>query len=1454
MERYVFTPEKRSALESLRQPFAVFQFLDKRVVTILLSDGFCELFGYSDRTEAVYDMDYDMYKDTHPDDSARIANAAIRFALNGGRYDVIYRTRKKNGSGYTIVHAIGEHVYTEDGTRLAQVWYTDEGAYVEESALPDGEISKTLSNAIHEQSILNAGHYDFLTGLPNMTYFFELAEAGKDTIRKKGGWPTILYIDFSGMKFFNTKHGFAQGDKMIQAFARILIDTFSKGNCCRIGGDHFSVITEKIDLEKKLQGIFREFEGVFDGKTPPVHVGIFPYSYEDVPVSTACDRAKFACSLLKGSYASDFNYYNAELREDRILKQYVIENIDTAIREKWIEVYLQPIIRAVNGKVCDVEALSRWNDPDRGVLSPASFIPALEEAGLIYKLDLYMVEQVLEMIHIQMKENFFIVPHSINLSRSDFETCDIVEEIRKRVDAAGIDRDRITIEITESIIGSNFEFMMEQVQRFHNLGFPVWMDDFGSGYSSLDVLQNIKFDLIKFDMSFLRRLDEGEDGKIILSELMRMAIALGVDTVCEGVETESQIRFLKEIGCSKLQGYYFSKPIPLETIQRLKKSGQLIENENTEESDYFESISRVNLFDLGVIASEEKDELQNTFHTIPIAVLEVNKDMARYVRSNRSYQDFMKRFFGIDVLKELSEFDSFSKIYGYTFRSVVKQCCSSGTSAFFDEKMRDGSVVHSFVRRINENPVTGNIAVAIAVLSISSPDDSTTYADIARALATDYYSLYVIDLDTEDYTEYVSRAGGEELSIKHRGKNFFETAGRESILHVYEEDRETFLALFTKENILRNLDTQSVFATTCRLMEAGKPMYVNIKISRLQGRNRIILGINNIDAQMKQQEEERKLQMENERLKKEAAVNQKIAALQESVSSLLANMPGMTFSKEVNTGRYLACNQHFAEYANKETPEGVVGLTDYEIFDPETALHFVEDDKKALGMDVPYVFFEEVLDPAGNERQFQTTKLKYTDTNDRQCLLGLSLDVTDAVRMKREYTSTKLAYEKTRNTATIYTHLAHALARGYTDLFYVNMDTDEFIEFHTDDKLGVLSEARFGTDFFEGCERDAVLYVQPEDQKAFVTAMNRDFLRNVLDQSRVYELIYRRIKEGRVFYVKMKVSRMEDDDRILVIAVSDIDELMRQRRVEEQIQEERIVYARLHALTGNFICVYMVDPETNAYREFSATANYEENFAQKKEGSDFFESVREAGHQYICREDLKHFLTVFTKENVMEEVKNGGIFTLGYRLMMKGRPVHIQMKAVMVEEKEGPRLIIGLNDIDLQVRREEEKERRLAQAQSQVNIDALTGVKNRHAFLEMETRIDRQIVEHRQSPFALVIFDVNNLKTVNDSLGHQAGDQYLRDACKIICDIFKHSPVFRVGGDEFAVISQDKDYKRIEKLVERMAEHNQEASRTGGIVIACGMSKYDNDSCVAEVFERADQEMYKNKYSLKNAK
>lgn len=430
---------------------------------------------------------------------------------------------------------------------------------------------------------------------------------------------------------------------------------------------------------------------------------------------------------------------------------------------------------------------------------------------------------------------------------------------------------------------------------------------------------------------------------------------------------------------------------------------------------------------------------------------------------------------------------------------------------------------------------------------------------------------------------------------------------------------------------------------------------------------------------------------------------EKIVELKQSISSLMENMPGMSFSKDAGTGVYLACNQGFAEYAHKSGPEGVVGLTDYDIFDPATAAHFVEDDRKALAMDKPYVFVENVPDAAGKPMQIQTTKVKFIDGQGRTCVLGLCQDMTEQMKLRQE---------------------------------------------------------------------------------------------------------------------------------------------------AERNEEQHIAYSRINALIGDFLCLYIVDPASGYYREYSKSKKFAQ-YALPESGDDFFGIAREYAEKYVYPDDVHLFTSAFTKENVMREIGRRGIFAVSFRFVMNSRPVHVRLRAAFVVEKEGMRLIVGINNIEASVRQEEEYARTLAVAQTRASVDALTGVKNRHAFLSAEEELDRKIEDDRVPAFAITMLDVNDLKKVNDNNGHAAGDQMIRDACRVICETFDHSPVFRVGGDEFVVISQGSDYEHIDELVASIARHNEAAKKSGGPVMACGMSRFADDESSSAVFERADHAMYEDKARLK---
>ncbi|MBR2529060.1 MAG: EAL domain-containing protein [Blautia sp.] len=985
---------------------------------------------------------------------------------------------------------------------------------------------------------------DKLTGLPNVRHFFRLAAAERERLLEQGKQPAMLYFDILGMKHYNRQFGFEAGDRLICEFAGFLSRHFGRQNVCRYSGDHFAAVAEEQGLEESLEEFFRECQSADSGKPILVKAGIYPYRLEDVDVNVACDRAKHACDQNKSLLASGYSWFDNNMLKQGELYRYIYNNLDRALSEGWIKVYYQPIIRAADGKVCDEEALSRWIDPVMGFISPADFIYVLEDCRLIYRLDLYVLEQVLEKMKQQAEAGYYVVPQSVNLSRSDFDACDIVEEIRKRVDDAGMDRSLITIEITESVIGSDFDFMKKQVDRFRSLGFPVWMDDFGSGYSSLDVLQQIHFDLIKFDMKFMEHFDEGDESKIILTELMKMAFGLGMETVCEGVEQENQVDFLREIGCTRIQGYYYGKPLPFEGILTLLEKGLPLEFENPAESEYYAVTGRINLYDMAVLLDDNDENLRHYFNTLPMSILEVNGNKVKYYRCNKSYRDFLQRTLGVDLRIEEMDYLAMPEGIGIAFMNAVVQCSRGGKRVLVDERVNEDTTIHAFVRRVAVNPVSGTVAVAAAVLAVVKEGENagTNYAQIAKALSADYVNLYYVNLNTGKFTEYNPDAARENLTLERHGEYFFTISREEAKQKIYKDDQEYFISAFHRENIEKNLDEQGAFTLTYRLLIEGKPTYVTMKAVRMPGdRSHIIIGVSNVDAQMRQKE---------------------------------------------------------------------------------------------------------------------------------------------------------------------------VLAR---------------------------------------------------------------------------------------------------------------------------IQAERATYSRVSALTQDYICIYTVDPETNQYTEYIATEDYAE-LSLPKEGDDLFAQSRIESVRYIYPEDLRKFQTLFTRENILGEIQKNGICAFRYRMLLDGEPTYVGLKAALVEENDGPQLIIGINNVDAQVTREMEYELQLSEARSKANLDILTGVKNKNAYEQMSESLSRQIEWGQSVRYAIVLCQVKNLALVNESKGREAGDQLIREASTLVCETFKHSPVFRVTGDQFAVIAQGYDFDYVDVLLKSL----RATILREELPVSCGMAKYDETEGVSAVFARAE--------------
>lgn len=466
---------------------------------------------------------------------------------------------------------------------------------------------------------------DDLTKMLNMEAFYKF---GMERLPHMLA-PVIIYMNFRNFKGYNDRFGREAGDQLLISLGKRIHEIFKGDLTARFYGDHFYILTEQEYMPARVEILLDHIHGL-DIPSLSLVVGISFLPKDENNIYLGCDNAKFAADFIKKNLSQNIQYYNKQLARRKQAITYVDSHFDEALANHEIKVFYQPIVRAISGAMCNAEALSRWHR-DNNLMPPVEYISILESLHLIYKLDLYVLNQVLQDLRYKLDQGLPVVPVSINLSGYDFDDCDIVHEIISRVDGAHIDHDLIVLEITESIFVASSK-MQDYIDSFHKHGFKVWMDDFGSGYSSLNMLKNIDVDLVKLDMKFMKDFDEDEGNRLLVGDIIAMASRMGIETLAEGVESKETFETLIQMGCAKIQGYYISKPIPLKAL--LQKQFYLA-LEKHQDARYFDAVSQVNLED--PFARYSLNE-ELAVKVPPTAVVELVDDTTFYVlRANKEY-------------------------------------------------------------------------------------------------------------------------------------------------------------------------------------------------------------------------------------------------------------------------------------------------------------------------------------------------------------------------------------------------------------------------------------------------------------------------------------------------------------------------------------------------------------------------------------------------------------------------------------------------------------------------------------------------------------------------------------------------------------------------------------------------------------------------------------------------
>ncbi|MBO7357387.1 MAG: EAL domain-containing protein [Lachnospiraceae bacterium] len=427
-----------------------------------------------------------------------------------------------------------------------------------------------------EAEVVRMSDYDLLTGLMKEDTFID---ACKKIIvsRKKNMRLAILYCDISNFKYINDTYGYLKGDNILAETSKFMKEKIP--NVLAMGrfySDNIVCLTEFPDTmsEGRLAEIMdlinkdlaKSLEERFNINNIFISAGIYVLDSPDVDIYQAVSNANLARKISKGQNSLNCVIFSQEMFEKKRRQIQLMQQLDSALKNEEFYIVMQPKVSGSENRLIGAEALVRWQRPDGSVIFPDEFISTFEKDGSIIKLDFYVYDKVMKYLHDRLKAHKKVVPISMNVSRAHLLEEDFVKRFRALIDKYEIPTQYIELELTESIYLENLDFFNKTMEEFRNMGIRVSMDDFGSGYSSLNALNDIKIDLLKIDRIFMKDPNLRESDKTIIKFIIDMAKNLCIQVMCEGVETKTQRDFLNKAGCTLQQGYLYSKPVEIDTF------------------------------------------------------------------------------------------------------------------------------------------------------------------------------------------------------------------------------------------------------------------------------------------------------------------------------------------------------------------------------------------------------------------------------------------------------------------------------------------------------------------------------------------------------------------------------------------------------------------------------------------------------------------------------------------------------------------------------------------------------------------------------------------------------------------------------------------------------------------------------------------------------------------------
>ena len=486
--------------------------------------------------------------------------------MDGYEFLEMYRKRKEYSYLQVVVCTTEDDPEREQKSLELGAW-----DFVLKKSSP-GIMRLRAGNAI-EKSKVRFLEYDFLTGIYGQQKFYQATRELLD--QRAGANFAFIHFDIDRFRIINTLYGSKEGDRLIHFVAgaiRKVMTAYGRGTYGRLGGDVFGMCVPYEDgaaIYHILEGIRAEIRKHSVHYYLETCAGIYLVDDPDMEVAAMHDNAEIAAAQCKGQYMVHDVLYTEEIGQKVLREQHIIDEMDAALAEQQFIVYFQPKYQLKKMAPYGAEALVRWKKPSGEIVLPNEFIPIFERNGFITKLDYYVWEKVCQFIDSELSQGRNPAPISVNVSRVNLYNPDFMDSLIDLIHRYHIPPHYLNLELTESVFSEDAELIQRAVNYLHDAGFTILMDDFGSGYSSLNILKDVDLDVLKIDMKFFSKGNTAEKGAKIIEAVIRMAESLDMMVIAEGVEEKHQVDFLNDLGCDYIQGYYFGRPMSQDQYEKL---------------------------------------------------------------------------------------------------------------------------------------------------------------------------------------------------------------------------------------------------------------------------------------------------------------------------------------------------------------------------------------------------------------------------------------------------------------------------------------------------------------------------------------------------------------------------------------------------------------------------------------------------------------------------------------------------------------------------------------------------------------------------------------------------------------------------------------------------------------------------------------------------------------------